>query len=314
MSDNEKCPGCHVGILVKTTNDNGNVVRTFSCGHRNIGVSLSEHIQIDGDVNVGKKIVVGVNEGVNVSESVHASLGLYFELTEPVSVSGIKQSSTNFELVFDSENTNMLKGFRIHGVDSEDNDQITKAFQQAYRFTSFISLKTGTYVFHKRPQKIQNGQLSGTISFSVGTVLTKLVNLNMTDNELTALLDNDSKDNQQLAHFAAGQRALEDATFSTAIKEFYHVIERENITHLEKYKYLRDGLSHDEITYHSTLQNIQNEFDITCVENPASILNPKGKYIDITSRVVQNILEREAKYLRIEVIRFLDGKIKAQTN
>lgn len=314
MSHDEKCPSCHVGTLVKTTSENGNIVKLFSCGHRNVGVSLSEHIQINDDVSVSKKIVVGINEGVNVSESVSVSAGLYFELTDPVSVSRIKQNSTEFELVFDTKNTNMLNGFRINGIDLGDNNQIAKAFQQAYRFTSFISLKTGMYVFHKRPQKIQNGQITGTVSFSVGAVLTKLINLDMTDKELISLLGNDSKDNQQLAHFAAGQRALEDATFSTAIKEFYQVIENERIIHLEKYKYLRDGLSHDELTYQPTIDNIENEFKITCIENPTSTLSPKGKYIDITSGDVQNILEKEAKYLRIEVMQFLDSKIKVQTN
>lgn len=314
MSHDEKCPGCHVGTLVKTTSENGNIVKLFSCGHRNVGVSLSEHIQVNDDVSVSKKIVVGINEGVNVSESVSVSAGLYFELTDPVSVSGMKQNSSEFELVFDTKNANMLKGFRINSIDLGDNNQIAKAFQQAYRFTSFISLKTGMYVFHKRPQKIQNGQITGTVSFSVGTVLTKLINLDMTDEELISLLGNDSKDNQQLAHFAAGQRALEDATFSTAIKEFYQVIENENITHLEKYKYLRAGLSHDELSRPNTIQKIQDEFDITCIENPTSILTPKGKYIDITSGDVQDILEKESKVLRIEVMRFLDGRISAQTN
>lgn len=273
----------------------------------------SEHIQVNDDTNMGKIVVVN-NEGMNVSESTSVSAGIHFELTDHVSVSGIKQNSSEFELIFDTKNKNMLKGFRINGVDLEDHDQIVKAFQQAYRFTSFISLKTGMYIFHKRPQKIEDGQLTGTISFSIDVVLTKLVNLNMNDNELITLLGNDSKDNQQLAHFAAGQRALGDAIFSTAIKEFHQVIENENITYLEKYKYLRDGLSHDELTYPNTIQKIQDEFQIPCVENPYSNLNPKGKYIDITSGDIQNILEREAKYLRIEVMRFLDGRINAQTN
>ncbi|MCJ8306178.1 MAG: hypothetical protein HRU07_03910 [Nitrosopumilus sp.] len=314
MSDEEKCPGCHKGNLVKIINENGNTIKLFSCGHRNVGISLSEDIQVHDDVSVSKKIVVGINEGVNVSEGLTVSGGLYFELTDSVSVSGMKQNSSKFELIFDEKNTNMLKAFRITGVDLESNVQIGKAFQQAYRFTSFISLKTGMYVFHKRPQKIQNGQLSGTVSFSIGAVLTKLLNLDMTDNELVALLGNDSKDNQQLAHFAAGQRALEDATFSTAIKEFYQVIEHENIQRLEKYKFLRDGLSHDELTYPNTIQKIQDEFNITCIENPTSRLTPKGKYIDITSIDIQNILETEAKSLRVEIMNFLDGRINAQTN
>jgi len=314
MPDDEKCPSCHEGNLVEIKNDNGNNVKIFSCGHKNVGVSLSEHVGVRDEINVGKKIVRVVNETVNVSEDVTVIGGLYFELTDSVNISGVKQNSSRFELVFDEKNSDMLKGFRINGIDLGNEDQLIKAFQQAYRFTSLISLRTGMHIFHKRPQKIQNGRLTGGISFSIDAILTKLVNLNMNDKDLFELLDSDSKENQQLAHYTAGQRALEDANFSSAIREFYHVIENENLNNLTKYKYLRDGLSHDELTSTTTIQELQNQFNIPCIENPKSALNPKGKYVDITNPTIQNILEKEAKILRIKIIQFLDSKIKPQTN
>lgn len=310
----ETCPSCKQGNLIETENKKGNIIKKYSCGHRSIGVSMVENVGISDSVKTEKKIVVEINENVDVSDSVTVVAGIYFELTDSVSVSGIKQNSSRFELVFDENNSNMLKGFRINGIDLDKQDQLIKAFQQAYRFTSLISLRTGMYIFHKRPQKIQNGKLTGGISFTMDAILTKLVNLNMNDNDLFELLDDDSKENQQLAHYTAGQRALEDANFSSAIREFYQVVENENISSLTKYKYLRDGLSHDELHYTTTIQELQNQFNIACIENPHSTLNPKGKYVDITSPIVQNILEKEAKILRIEVIRLLDSKIKVQTN
>lgn len=255
-----------------------------------------------------------VEEPIEIHDSISVSLGLYFELTESVSVSGIKKNSVDIELIFE-EQSNMLKAFRINVRNFQDTKEIMTAYQHAARLTNLITLKTGMHVFHKKPRKIINGQITDeVVGFSIGAVLTKLLNLDMTDGDLQDLLVNDSRENQQLAHFANGQKALEDADFANAIKEFYQVIEYEIPAHLSKYKFLRDGINHAELSKPHTIQELQNQFGITCIENPNSTLNPKGKYVDITSVNVQNILEKEAKYLRNEVIRIVDSKIKAQTN
>ncbi|MGI0060233.1 MAG: hypothetical protein ACREBJ_10750, partial [Nitrosotalea sp.] len=176
--------------------------------------------------------------------------------------------------------------------------------------------KTGMFVFHKRPRKIIHGQITNeVVGLSFGAILTKLVNLDMTGKEINDLLKSDSRENQQLAHFANGQRALRDGNYGDAIKEFYQVVEYEELQHLEKYKYLRHGVSHAELSpLRNTIGKLKNEFGIACIENPNSPLNPKGQYVDITSPEVQDILEKEANFLREEVIRFIDGKVKVETN
>lgn len=313
--EEEKCSSCNQGVLIKKSNEGGNLVKTFSCGHRRTEVSLQENISVSDSVKATKKIVREINEpAISVSDSVSVNLGLYFELTEPVSVSGIKQNSPSIELIFEN-NSNMLKAFRINVANFQDKKQIISALQQASRFTNLITLKTGIYVFHNRPRKIINGQISNeSISYTMDAVLTKLVNLDMTKTDVQDLLDGDTIENQQLAHFANGQKALRDANFGEAIREFHQVIENENLPHLDKYKYLRDGVSHAELQSLTTIQKLKDDFRIVCIENPQSSLTPKGKYVDFTSPEVQDILEKEANYLRNEVIRFLDTKVNVKTN
>lgn len=314
-TDNEKCGSCHEGKLVSESDEGGNHIKSFSCGHRKIEASLTENVGITDTLSASKKIVRVMNETVNVSEKISVNTGLYFELTESVSVSGIKKNSEDIELIFEDERPTMLKAFRINVKNYQDKKEIITALQHASRFTNLITLKTGMFVFHKRPRKIVNDKITDEgIGYTISAVLTKLVNLDMTDAEIIVLLQNESKENQQLAHFANGQRALEDGNFVEAIKEFYQVIEFENLTHLGKYKYLRDGISHAELTHSETISQLKNEFSIDCIENPNSTLNPKGKYVDITSPEIQDILEKEAKSLREQAIRFIDGKVKAKTN
>ena len=259
-------------------------------------------------------LVVNINETVNLSESVNVTVGLYFELTESVSVSGLKNNSSTIELDFES-NSNMLKGFRITVPNFQNKSVIKKAYQLAYRFTNLISLRTGMYIFHKRAKQIINNVITDNIvSFGMDTILTKLVNLDMENSEMKCLLEMDSKENQQLAHFSNGLRSLKDGNYADSIKEFYQVIENEIPLHLKKYKYLRHGVSHAELINSTTIDTLKNEFNIDCIENPNSVLTPKGKYVDITNPDVQDIIEKESNNLREEIICILDSKIGVITN
>jgi len=80
--------------------------------------------------DAGFDVGVSIIATMNISTSVSVSTGLYFELTDAVSVSGIKKNSSRFELVFEEDNPNMLKGFRINGINLDDSSQLIKAFQQ----------------------------------------------------------------------------------------------------------------------------------------------------------------------------------------
>jgi hypothetical protein len=92
--------------------------------------------------------------------------GVYFELTDPVDIPGLKQNGNNIELHFDTSEKNKLMAFVIwvSGSDLQDN---TVAYQKAYRLTNLLTLKTGKFVFHKRPREFVNGTI-GQVLKSIG--------------------------------------------------------------------------------------------------------------------------------------------------
>jgi hypothetical protein len=248
---------------------------------------------------------------MKIGESVDVVQGIYFELTEPVSVSGIKKNSNQIELVFDEPN--LLKGFRIK-VHNPDKNKIREAYQKAFRLTNLISLKTGMHVFHKRPSNTINGQIETVDNiFTMDAVITKLKNLDMMDTSLSTLLDNDSEVNQQLTHFSNGLKAFRDSNFGESIREFYLVIEKEQLPHLSNFRYLRNGVSHSEL-YEDTVEKLESIFGIICIERSNSELNPNGKYVNMTDPVIQDILEDKSKMFLVEVLKFLDNKINIKTN
>ncbi len=245
-------------------------------------------------VRAPKLVQLRIEENIPISDSVSMVKGVYFELTDPVEIPGLKVNGNDIELHFDTTEKNKLMAFVIwvSGPNLQDN---TIAYQKAYRFTNLLTLKTGKIVFHKRPREFVNGRV-GQVLKSIGQTSVKntLVNLNILDNNIQSLLDNDSLLNQQLAHFCNGIKAFDELNFSEAVKEFYQVIENNTPSHLAKYKFLRHGLSHDQLYSQDTINRIQIDFGIICVENPSSTSTPKMKYVDISDPEVQAIVEREA--------------------
>jgi hypothetical protein len=90
------------------------------------------------------KVDRGISEDILISGRVNIEKGLYFELTEPVNISGIKKTVNDLELRFDNSNNDELKAFiiKVSGTDTQDN---IAAYKRAYRFTNFLTLKTGKW-------------------------------------------------------------------------------------------------------------------------------------------------------------------------
>lgn len=251
---------------------------------------------------------------ISITDSVSATKNIYFKLTDPVDIPGLKVNGDDIELVFDTTNKDKLIAFRILvlGPDLQDN---IFAYQKAYRLTNLLTLKTGKFIFHERPVGFASNEI-GQEAKSIGQppIKNTLVNLDITDPSLQSKLDNDSRINLQLAHFSNGIKAFEAANFGEAIKEFYQVIEYDTPQHLEKYKSLRHGLSHAELSNPNTISDINNDFGIICIENPSSTCSPKGKYVNISDPKVQVILQREANYLHTEIYGYLDPKVGIKTD
>jgi hypothetical protein len=259
-----------------------------------------------------KLFQLGIEENISTSDSFSAAKGVYFKLTEPVEIPGDKINGDDIQLHFDTADKDKLIAFVIwvSGPDLQDN---TVTCQKAYRLTNLLTLKSGKFVFHKRPREFVNGTI-GQILKSIGQTSVKntLVNLDISDNAIQSSLDKDSLVNQQLAHFANGIKAFDALNFIEAVEEFYQVIE-DIPSHL-KYKSLRNGLSHAELDDFNSINDIQNNFGIVCKLNPSSTHTPKGKYIDISDPEVQAILEKEANNLRIEAFKYIDQKVGIKTD
>jgi len=273
-----------------------------------------------GEITSAKESTLYVRQitevNIPVTDHISTSNALYFELTEPITIPQIKQNSSDIELIFDTDDQSKLLAFRIKVLNFNPVDTAI-AFQKAYRLTNFISWKYGAYIFHKRPRQSINGQI-GSISFPVDVVLSALLNLDLQNTSLSNLINTSSKDNQRLAHLTNGQRALEDANFSEAIREFYQVIETEveaeirtantfpNVAHLINYKYLRHGVNHVELRDPTTIGILRSVFHLTLISNQHTSM----EYLDPSDISNEKILEKEAINLRKEVYQFLNSEIR----
>ncbi len=233
-----------------------------------------------------------VNNNIEIIDRVNCKIGLRFDLTDPVAISNILEKDSKFKLIL-GKNHETLIAFAIE-INDFTTKQITNAFQQANRFTNFLSFQTKMYVFHKRPYKIKDGKRIKEISPPLP--VPKKINLNMNDETLIKLLENDSIDNQQLAHLAGGLRALEDKVFSTAITELYQVIENKDEECYKKYKCIRHGLSHLTLDDKKTIECLKK----LCI--PLLDVHPDKKSVDRTSPECQAKLEEHAKTLLKKVI------------
>lgn len=274
----------------------------------NFDFLVRHNLTTEEPVRTPKLVKIGIVESVGITDSLSATKGVYFELTEPVIIPGLKGDGGDIKLVFDDTDKDKLIAFRIWvSTDLQDN---IHAYQKADRLTNLLTLKTGKSVFHKRPKEFASNKIGQELKSIAKTPINNtLVNLKLSDTAIQSLLNIDSRVNIQLAHFANGIKALEGANFGEAVKEFYQVVEDNTPSHLEKYKYLRHGLSHQELHDPMTVKRLKVDFGIDCKVNPSST-----HYVDINDLQVQVILQKEANYLRTEVLKYIDAKVGIKTD
>ena len=234
-------------------------------------------------------LVKVVNETVAIPEDVIGIIGIYFELADPVAVPGTFTNANDIELEFDSQNNNMLKAFTIKTKDTSDKEVIY-ALHRASRLTNYLTFKTGLFVYHKQGRRVINGVIeTAYIGGGIDAIITSLNDLDLTNQNLYNLISNPSKENQQLSHFASGQKALDDKNYDEAIREFFLVIENSGITDETKYRPLRHAVSHERLDDPSTVSALNANFN----------LNVRvGGYLDITDPQVEDVLRQEARKIR----------------
>jgi len=240
-----------------------------------------------GRQNSVKKYADISEPNVPVTDSVSVQLELYFELVNPVAIPQNSKNSPEITLCVDDKS--MLQSFRIKS--GQEDEDIISTIHKANRLVNYLSFKTGLYISHKHPRKVISGQLTTEPpnGFSMDAILTDLSTLDLTDPNLNEFLSTTSIDNLSLAHFAYGQRALNEKNYPEAIREFYLTIEDSGITEEIKYKKLRNAVSHKIICDHNSPEILDREFNIQL---------PEGGSLDITDPKIDGILEKESKNLR----------------
>lgn len=279
--------------------------------------NLSIYLALDNDTgnvinkSTANKIVKVVNEVVEHSERVVVTAELFFGLTEPVNVPGVKTESPNIKIVTAEKNPNSIIGFKVKIIDSNE-EKIENAYHEIRRLCNYLSIKTGRYIDHRRPEVLitKNGKKTGTKSFTIDAVLAYPLDLNLNDSNVSAIIDdNDPILTQQLSDLASGIKAYDDRNYKDAIRNFWQSIENEALSLGKNYKSLRDGLSHSEINFPDVINDLKNDFGLKLKEKSDSTKTPKGVYIDTNDPNNREILRNEAITLREEAVNLLKNKL-----
>jgi len=263
------------------------------------------------DKRMGKNLVREINETVPVSDSVSVTTIIYFGLTEPTQFPGLKVDSENIKIIYQEKKLDTILGFEVR-LSAPSNDLVGDAHQEIRRLTNLMSLKLGRYVTHRRPENfiVRDGKKTMTKSFTADAVLVKSFELDLNDEKIKSLMKNDDPIlNQQLADTVIGIKSYDDTNFRDAIRNFWQVVESENLSFTKNYKSLRDGLSHSEINSPDTINDLKKDFGLNLKEKSDSTKTPKGVYIDTNDPKNREILKEEATFLRIEVIKLVESKL-----
>lgn len=264
------------------------------------------------NLSQSNNLVRSVSERIVVNETVVATTTSYFELLEPLSIPGIKTNSPNIEIVMLEDSSDSIKGFRVKMKDY-DEAEIDSSYQEIRRLTNLLSIKTGRYIDHKRPEiSIQKGEkTTHTKSFTIDAVLVRPVDLDLNSTNLLSILeDSDPLLTQQMADLVSGIKSFDDKNYKDAIKNFWLTLENENHQLQKNYKSLRDGLSHSEINNSDVINDLKNDFGLILKTKTDSIETPKGVYVDANNSINREIIKLEAKELREKAMNIIESKLQ----
>lgn len=286
MDSERKCLVCGEGNLIKTDIFDELTVRKYSCGH-------------------GEKIAIK-NETINIGENISTQMEFHFKFSDRIFVGGKITSSKDITLELDPDDNNYLFGFAIRVSSADPDNGKVIAIQKATKLTNLLSVKIGEFVYHNRPEMtvVRNGKTTRTISYTIDVVLVKKIDLDLKKPEILSLINNNSKINQKLAHFARGLKATEENDPIVMIREFYQVIEGEGLSNQEKYRCLRNVV-HDKEVQDDVSQIVSNEFGISFLKNTKT----NGNYIDYTSVETINKLKIAAQSLKADVVAHLKSTV-----
>ena len=242
---------------------------------------------LDGSLmNKTKHLVKVVNETVNISESVSVAAIYDFELKEKVFIGGKFINTDTIELIQDESDPQYLKGFRI-SVSPLNDENSRKAYEIANRITNYLSTITGLIIEHKRPiiRQYKGQKTTNTISITVDAILAKVQDLDLS--KISKFINTDTRVHQHTYQLKKGHEAFLNNDFAQAIRWFFMIIENDGSLESEKYRPLRNVVSHEELDKPSTINGV-GIFGIN--------MN-KGDHLNFNDPKIQTILKQEANNL-----------------
>lgn len=250
-----------------------------------------------------RHLVVVVNETVEYKENVSIAGTFYFELKEKLYLGGALINGNNIELVADEENKDYLKAFIISVPDFSEKTA-NNAFETANRLTNYLSFLTGVTVEHKRPiiTEIKPDKSTRTISFTMDAILAKIQDLDLSS--ISDFLNKDDRIHQHLYQFKEGIAAIKNNDFAQAIRWLYMIIENNGSADSDKYKPLRNVISHEELDKDYTIAGVKI-FGIN--------LNI-GDHLNFNDPEIQKILKKESINLLSIVRPIVEKEITNNTN
>jgi len=195
----------------------------------------------------------------------------------------------------------LLVGFiiKVHNSTLKKAQEI--ATFRAGRLTNHISATQGRYfssALVSYRSKVVNGKQHVGTTFGIKAEIVRTVDLE--NKALDSMINRDSSFNQKMAHISRGLKASEGSDPITMIKEFYDVFNEDNLPKkIERFKPLRDILSHRKINRPNTMSLLKKNFPNLKID-----FRPKKIHLDITNSTNMKELREEAEFLKMEAVSY----------
>lgn len=172
-------------------------------------------------------------------------------------------NSEDIELELNNiENREKIVGFWISVKNSPKNEAIAKAKTFARRLTNIIAAKHGTYLdswLYSYSETLPDGTVQSNLSIRISGTPVRSIELNLNDENISSLIYTDSIINQQLTDINRIYKAYHGEDYITVIRDFDRLYEYNWPSGYEKYRHLRNSLSH-KIISRETIDNVHRSF------------------------------------------------------
>lgn len=226
-----------------------------------------------------------------------------YSTTDKIFVGGNMENSDEITILIDPNDKNHLIGFQIH-LENE-NKQVAESMAElkARRLSNFLTIKSNMIVEYGKPSisAVEGNtimvfnNLSTSVSAFVG------YDLHLNDQMMHSIINCDSQINQHLYYYQNGLKAFKERDFPIAIKEFFIIIENQNLPDIKKYRALRNAVSHEVLNKMNTISELNN----------IGIQIKPGNYLNTNNPEIEIILKREASTLMSIAKQFVENELQS---